>query len=150
MGDKSNKENSGVCRRKFLLHQIGDDSRLSLDPSTCCDQCTRCVPYVDLHSILQKGKRKRKQKHPIISCRNLDAETVEEIRLNLVCERRKLLQSSKGLQMLGEQGFCHSSVIEEICKRCTYIDSIDDIKDIRGLRPQLFQPFFYVVMKYLT
>ena len=148
IGDKkNNKENNGVCRRKFLLHHLGDDSRLCLDPATCCDQCTRDVPYMDLDSILQKGKRKRKQKHPNTSGRSLDKETVEEIRLNLMSERKKLLQSSEGLQMLGTQGFCHTSIIEEICKRCTYIDSIDDIKDIHGLRPHLFQPFYDVVMK---
>ena len=65
-------------------------------------------------------------------------------------EREKLLQSSEGLQILGAQGFCHTSIIEEICKRCTYIDSIDDIKDIHRLRPHLFQPFYDVVMKTLS
>ena len=55
IGDKKN--NNGVCWRKFLLRHLGDDSRLCLDPATC-DQCTHDVPYMDLDSILQKGKRK--------------------------------------------------------------------------------------------
>ena len=151
IGDKkNNKENNGVCWRRFLLRHLGDSSCLCLDPGTCCDQCTRDIPYMDLKSLLQKGKRKRKQNHPDSSDRCLDKEIIEEIRLNLLSERKKLLQSSEGLQMLGEQGHCHTSVIEEICKRCTYIDSVDDIKDIHGLQPHLVQPFYDVVMKTLS
>ena len=150
IGDKkNNKENSGVCRRKFLLRHLGDNSHLCLDPITCCDQCTRDFPYMDLKSLVLKGKRKRKQKHPHTHGRCLDQETIKEIRFNLLSERKKLLQSSEGLQMLGEQGYCHTSVIDEICKRCTHIDSIDDLKDIRGLRPHLFQPFYDIVMRTL-
>ena len=151
IGDKkNNKENNGVCRRRFLLRHLGDDSHICSDPTTCCDQCTCDIPYMDLKSILLKGKRKRTQKHPATSDRCLDKEIIEEIRLNLLLERKKLLQSSEGLQMLGEQGYCHISIIEEICKRCAHIDSVDDLKDIRGLRPHLFQPFYDVVMKTLS
>ena len=150
IGDKRNKENNGVCRRKLLLHQLGDDGRLLLNPATCCDQGARDIPYMDLKTALQKGKQKRKQKHPSTDKKCVDEKIIEDIRLNLLAERKKLIQSSDGLQVLGEQGLCHTAIIDEICKRCKYIDSIDDIKDIHGLRPHLFQPFYDIIMKTLS
>ena len=141
------KEN---CRRRCLQQYLGDDCDFTIDPANCCDCCSpHGVPYPDLKLALKKGKRKRKKKHPSPVVRCLSSKVIDEVKLKLLDQRKRIVQSSVGLQMLGEDVFCHTSVINKICEQCKYFSSIDDIKDTPGLRPHLFQPFYDTVMRTL-
>ncbi len=48
--------------------------------------------------------------------------------------------------MLGADVVCHSKIIMEICSRAKYISSMDSISDIPGLRPQLIERLYAVIV----
>lgn len=141
------KEN---CRRRFLLRHLGDESGCVSNLSRCCDHCNPLgVPDPDLKKVLEKGKRKRRKQHVCKIVRTVDKQDVENVKSELLAERKKIVESSVGQRMLGEDGICHERIIDAICEHVKYISSVDDLKHIRGLRPHLFQPFFDTIIRTL-
>ena len=74
---------------------------------------------------------------------------MENVKSELLAERKRIVESSVGQRMLGEDGICHECIIDVICEHFKYISSVDDLKHIRGLRPHLFQPFFDTIIRTL-
>ena len=136
------KEN---CRRQHLLRALGDTEQLQQDRHKCCCHCTpKGVPYPKLAVMIKKVtcKRKRKEPPPI----TLSKKELEELRKKLLKERDTAVAESIGLRMLGSEVVCSSSVISEICQQAPYIQRKQDMSKISGLRPQLYERMFNIVI----
>lgn len=135
-----------TCRRHYLLELLGSPIKdtENIDPVKCCDNCSRVIPYHQLAHILSKVKVTRKKKRCKI--RVIADSLSEALEERLKEERHRILQTSIGYQFLGEEIVCPLKSIQDLCKHATWIQSIDDVLSIGGVRQEFAENFYNILL----
>lgn len=131
------KEN---CRRRALLSGLSSTEAIpAVQP--CCDACGD-LPIQALKFIRPIRAKRTPKKKPV---RKASEQTIKILRNRLKVERKHIIHDSGKLKALGGAMICPIACIDEICNRMDYINSLDDILSIPGLRTQFVSRFFEVV-----
>ena len=134
------------CRRHYFLDLLGSASTEmgTVDITKCCDNCSRgIIPYNQVGHVLKKTKVTRKKKRPNI--RHITDALCKHLEGQLKQERQCILENSVGFQFLGEEVVCPLQSIQVLCKNATWIQTVDDVASVSGIRPEHAQNFFNVI-----
>ena len=112
--------------------------------AACCDTCScKSVPYPVL-DILSPGAGTH-QRLTRKAQRHISEQLAEQLRVQLVEERKKIMEEITVHQMLGPSIVCSDGVIKELFEILKFLCSSQDVK-VFGLRPELRDRFFNVVI----
>lgn len=135
----TDKEN---CLRSSMIKSLGG----TVPQSTLC--CMVCNPLAfsdgERLSVLQAGNAPPRKKRRV-AVRRMDKSLLDTVMSRLKEERTNYIKEHPALSILGAQLVCPDSVINDICSSAKFICAASDM-DWFGLRQELKQRFFYVIM----
>ena len=138
-----NKEN---CRRSTILRALGSGEERQPDRIACCDVCgTEQLPPA-LQAVFPSSASVTAGRS---RARTVPRRVRDELRAALIAARDQIVDLSIGFKMLGTEVVCSTKVINDVCKNVAYIESVEDLKIIKGLRTDLYHHFYNVILEVL-
>jgi len=147
------KEN---CRRKHMLRALGSDEAVRIvTGQVCCDVCSQqcsnkdpAFSELDSLDVCKRIPCKRQRKPPAV--RTVSKDRSASLKQALLEERDRITASDIGYKMLGKDLVLPMDCIVEICKRARYVQNTEDLKSVPGIRQELLNRIFIVLMRVMT
>ena len=113
----------------------------------CCDSCdmSKCPKSVCFESQATSTKRKRQT-----LVKEMNESCMADLRAGLVKAVDDFLEKHPSYKMLGRSFICPDTVIDKICSEAKFLNSIEDLNSIIGLRPEIKSNLFHVVISVLS
>ena len=141
-------ECSENCHRRILLSALGSPEERQPARILCCDSCTPGELPAKLNIIPLPSVNIGNQQS--VRVRTVPKRVRDELYEALVTAREQVVTTNSGLRMLGPQVVCSDRVIHNLCKKAGRIQSVDDLKNFKGLRTDLYDLFFSVISEIVS
>ena len=143
-----NKEN---CLRKTILQSIGDSSPIETTIVGCCSHCDANKKLFESHNPkLVISNKYTASKRRRVAAWDVTESLESNLKDRLLQERHRYVQDHPAFLFLGEEAVCPDCVIQNICTESRFIKTKEDMTSIYGIRSELSDRFFNVLLDVLS